>query len=164
MFGNPLMLNVFENNCRLMIKPAISVSSYVLFTNIVCLKCPYQMLAINCFDDDVHWIANQVMADIIAVLVSGRVRLVDLEGRVMVIVRFVVDPLFVMSDDHLHVRTSPANVFNQHVAERLAGEYVDGEIDCRIEYHEHASYFPHKKEYLEHEQRLVVAPCRQVPQ
>ena len=50
-----------------MIKPAISVSSYVLFTNIVYLKCPYKMLAINFVDDEVHWIANQVMADIIVV-------------------------------------------------------------------------------------------------
>ena len=78
------------------------------------------------------------MADIIAVLVSGRVRLVDLEGRVMVIVRFIVDPLCAVSDDHLHVRSSPANVFNQHVAETLAGEYVDGEIDGRVEYDGHA--------------------------
>ena len=52
----------------------------------VCLECLYQMLAINFVDDDVHWIDNPVMDGLIAVLVFGRVRLVDLEGRVMVIV------------------------------------------------------------------------------
>ena len=118
------------------------------------------MLAISFVDDDVHWIGNPVMDGLIAVLVFGRVRLVDLEGRVMVIVRFVVDPLYAVSGDHLHVRTSRANGFNQHVAETLAGEYKDGEIDCRAQYYEHASYFPYKAVHLEHDLPIVV-PYRQ---